>query len=109
MEQGHVTGLELDQEALDIARRSAHEMGLEQVVEFFPAERDRIPMPDYSYDALVSEFIVYPTSIPTKIGQAEMARLLKPGGNDFNRCDCNPATYGPSAPGPCRDWIGLHL
>ena len=80
MEQGQVVGLELDPEALDIARRSVREMGLEQVVQFIPAEKDRIAMPDSSYDALVSEFIVYPTSTPTEIGQAEMARLLKPGG-----------------------------
>jgi ubiquinone/menaquinone biosynthesis C-methylase UbiE len=80
MEQGQVVGLELDLEALDIARRSIHEMGLEQVVQFFPADKDRITLPDSSYDALLSEFIVYPTSMPTEIGQAEMARVLKPGG-----------------------------
>ncbi len=80
MEQGKVTGLELDGESLDIARRSAHEMGLEGMVEFQPAEKKRIPMPDASFDGLVSEFIVYPTTTPTEIGQAEMARVLKPGG-----------------------------
>jgi SAM-dependent methyltransferase len=80
MEQGHVVGLELDLDTLDIARRSAHEMGLDQVVEFIAAEKDSIPLPDSSYDALVSEFIVYPTSTPTQIGQLEMARILKPGG-----------------------------
>ncbi len=79
MEQGLVVGLELDLEALHIARRSVHEMGLEQMVQFLPAEKDRIPLTDSSYDALVSEFIVYPTSMPIKIGHAEMARLLKPG------------------------------
>lgn len=80
MEFGHVTGLELDLEALEIARRSAHEMGLENMVEFLPAEKQRIPLPDASFDGLVSEFIVYPTSSPTEIGQAEMARVLRPGG-----------------------------
>ena len=80
MEQGHVVGLELDQEALGIAKRSVHEMGLEQMVELLPAEKQRVPLPDSSFDALVSEFIVYPTSTPTEIGQPEMARVLKPGG-----------------------------
>jgi len=80
MEKGQVTGLELDPESLDIARRSAHEMGLEQVVEFLPIDEKRIPTPDSVFDALVSEFIVYPTSTPTKIGQPEMARVLVPGG-----------------------------
>jgi cyclopropane fatty-acyl-phospholipid synthase-like methyltransferase len=80
METGMVTGLELDQELLELSRRSAHEMGLEAMVEFSLADLDHIPMPDASFDALVSEFIVYPTSSPTEIGQSEMARVLAPGG-----------------------------
>jgi ubiquinone/menaquinone biosynthesis C-methylase UbiE len=80
MEQGQVTGLELDPESLDLARRSAHEMGLEGVVEFLPVEKMHLPIDDGSYNALVSEFIVYPTSEPTEIGQPEMARVLVPGG-----------------------------
>jgi len=80
MEQGNVTGLELDQESLDIARRATREMGLEGVVEFLPAEKQHIPLPDASFDVLVSEFAVYPTTAPTEIGQPEMARVLKPGG-----------------------------
>lgn len=80
MEQGKVTGVELDQESLTIARRSAHEMGLERMVEFVPAEMQHIPLPADGFDGLVSEFIVYPTSTPTEIGQPEMARVLKPGG-----------------------------
>ncbi len=80
MEQGNVTGMELDVDALEIARRSAHEMGLEGTVEFMPAGKQYIPLPDETFDALVSEFIVYPTSVPTEIGQIEMARVLKPGG-----------------------------
>jgi len=80
MEQGKVTGLELDPESLEIARRGVHEMGLEATVEFAPAEKQRIPSPDDAYDGLVSEFIIYPTLAPTEVGQAEMARVLKPGG-----------------------------
>ena len=80
MEQGNVTGLELDQESLDIARRATREMGLEGVVEFRPAEIQHIPMPDACFDVLVSEFTVYPTNSPTEIGQPEMVRVLKPGG-----------------------------
>ena len=80
METGKVTGLELDQESREIARRAAHEMGLEGMVEFSPAEKDRIPFPDANFDALVSELIVYPTSTAAEIGQAEMRRVLTPGG-----------------------------
>ncbi len=80
MESGKVTGMELDQEALEISRRAAHEIGLENMVEFLPAEKDQLPMIDSSFDAVVSEFIVYPTSSPTEISQSEMARVLVPGG-----------------------------
>ncbi|MGE5122942.1 MAG: class I SAM-dependent methyltransferase [Acidobacteriaceae bacterium] len=80
MESGHVTGLELEAESLELARRSAHEMGLDNMVSFLPAEKQHIPLPEASFDGLVSEFIVYPTSTPTEIGQVEMARVLRPGG-----------------------------
>ncbi len=80
MEQGKVTGVELDPELLAIAQRDTHEMGLEGLVEFIPAEMQRIQLPDASFDGLVSEFVVYPTPKPTQIGQPEMARVLKPGG-----------------------------
>ena len=53
---------------------------LAKVVNFQKAEISRIPLPDESFDALVSEFIVFPTPAPTQIGQPEMARVLKPGG-----------------------------
>ncbi len=80
MEQGKVTGLELDPESLALARRACHEMGLDGMVEFLPAEKQRIALPDATFDGVVSEFIVYPTVAPTQIGQAEMARVLAPGG-----------------------------
>lgn len=80
MEQGKVTGLELDEESLEVARRASHEMGLDGMVELRQAEKDHIPLPAETLDGLVSEFIVYPTRAPTEIGQAEMARVLRPGG-----------------------------
>jgi hypothetical protein len=55
-------------------------MGLDGMVEFLPAEMDRIPLDEESFDAVVSEFIVYPSSSPTQIGQPEMNRVLAPGG-----------------------------
>jgi SAM-dependent methyltransferase len=74
MEQGKVIGLEPDPESLEISRHAAHEMGLENIVEFLPGEKQRIPLPAASTDVLVSEFIVYPSSAPTEISQVEMAR-----------------------------------
>lgn len=80
MEMGKVTGLEMDVEALELARRTAHEMGLEGMVEFLPADKDHIRLEAASFNAVVSEFIVYPSSTPTDIGLQEMARMLAPGG-----------------------------
>jgi ubiquinone/menaquinone biosynthesis C-methylase UbiE len=80
MEQGKVTGVELDLESLEIASHASHEMGLEGMVEFLLAEKQHIPLPDAAFEGLVREFIVYPSASPTEIGQPEMARLLAPGG-----------------------------
>jgi ubiquinone/menaquinone biosynthesis C-methylase UbiE len=80
MESGHVTGLEKNPESLELARRAAHEMGLEDMVEFLPTEMEPIPLEDAKYDSVVSESIVYPTTSPTQISQTEMARVMIPGG-----------------------------
>lgn len=77
---GKVTGVELNSELLHVARDARTARGLGRTVEFSEAEKSRIPLPDATFDALVSEFIVFPTPTPTLIGQAEMARVLKPGG-----------------------------
>ena len=80
MRSGRVVGLELNEGLLGASRRKAKEEGLEALVEFRKAERTRITFPDEAFDAVVSEFIVYPTPSPTQIGQREMARVLRPGG-----------------------------
>lgn len=80
MKQGKVIGIELDQQLLKRACQQVKEQGLESIVEFHQAEKTRIPFPDSAFDALVSEFIVFPTPSPTEIGQPEMARVLKSGG-----------------------------
>ena len=49
-------------------------------MEFRQAEKTHIPFPNTIFDALVSEFIVFPTPIPTEIGQPEIARVLKSDG-----------------------------
>jgi ubiquinone/menaquinone biosynthesis C-methylase UbiE len=81
MPSGRVVGFELGRGALDAAVRSleAKQFG-DVVVEFHRAKRTRIPAEEATYDALVSDFIVFPTADPTRIGQREMARVLKPGG-----------------------------
>jgi arsenite methyltransferase len=75
---GTVIGLELNEALLQHARLESHKRNVS--IEFRKAEMYSIPFPDESFDALISEFIVYPTPEPTLIGQPEMARVLKPGG-----------------------------
>lgn len=77
---GKVIGLDLSDELLEVARRRAKEEGLKEVVEFHKADRYKIPFPDGQFDALVSEFVLFPAPVITEIGQPEMARVLKPGG-----------------------------
>jgi ubiquinone/menaquinone biosynthesis C-methylase UbiE len=83
MTHGHILGLELDRGLLESARLAAREKQLGHLVEFREAEKKRLPLPDRAFDALASEFIVFPTPTPTEIGQPEMARVLRPGGRMF--------------------------
>jgi len=78
--KGRVVGLELDPVLLRIASGRAAYSPLAYLLEFKRAERARIPYPDASFDALVSEFIVHPSPAPTEIGHREMARALRKGG-----------------------------
>ncbi len=80
MNNGKVTGLEFNEDLIEVARNMATARGLGHVVDFQKTEKSRIPLPDETFDALVSEFIVFPTPTPTQIGQPEMARVLKSGG-----------------------------
>lgn len=75
-----IVGTELAPDALAAARRRSRATPLGERVEFRPAELTRIPLPDASFDAIISDFVVFPTSAPTEFGQPEMARVLRPGG-----------------------------
>jgi len=78
--KGKIVGLELNEEHLRSSLEKTKELKLESVVEFRKAEKNRIPFSDGEFDALISEFIVFPTSTPTNIGMDEIARILKKGG-----------------------------
>lgn len=80
MKHGRIIGLELSEEMLQTAQKAAEQKHMDRTMEFHKAQKTRIPYLDESFHALVSEFIVFPTTLPTEIGQPEMARVLKPGG-----------------------------
>ncbi len=80
MDHGHILGVELNQQLLEVAQRSTIARQMSHLVAFRGTEKMRLPLPDGTFDGLVSEFILFPTPTPTEIGQPEMARVLKPGG-----------------------------
>jgi SAM-dependent methyltransferase len=75
-----IVGLELDHESLSEARRRATESALDHRVEFLEAEQSRIPLPSGRFGGFVSDYLLFPTRVPTEFGQSEIARILKPGG-----------------------------
>ncbi|MFX0097369.1 MAG: class I SAM-dependent methyltransferase [Candidatus Hodarchaeota archaeon] len=77
---GEIVGLDLRRDLLRKAEGGAKRRGIEHFVEFRIAEKYGVPLEDEDFDAVVSEFIIYPTPEPTEIGQKEMARVLKDGG-----------------------------
>ena len=80
MTQGHILGVELNRELLETAQLSAKEKHLSHLAEFRGTEKTHLLLQDNTFDGLVSEFVIFPTPMPTEIGQPEMARVLKPGG-----------------------------
>ncbi|NIQ06147.1 MAG: class I SAM-dependent methyltransferase [Candidatus Korarchaeota archaeon] len=77
---GMIIGLELNENKLKRSRKKAKKKGIENKVRFAKPKIDRLAYPNETFDAIVSEFIVYPATEITKIGQPEMARVLKRGG-----------------------------
>jgi len=73
-------GVERSRTLLRQARARAERRTGAGPVEFRSTPEKRLTFPNEVFDALVSEFVIYPTSLPTQIGQPEMARVLKPGG-----------------------------
>ena len=78
-EQGFVTGLDFTDEMLDKAKRNNVMMGYENV-EFVKGDIEQIPLPDNSYDVVISNCVL--NLVPDKEKAfAEIRRVLKPGGH----------------------------
>jgi arsenite methyltransferase len=75
---GRVTGIDMTPEMLDKARRSAAEMG-EENVEFVEGEAEKLPFADASFDVVISNGVI--DLIPDKDAVfSELHRVLAPGG-----------------------------
>jgi SAM-dependent methyltransferase len=78
-DSGWVTGLDFTDEMLQKARRNNEKMGY-QNVEFVKGDIEQIPLPDNSYDVIISNCVL--NLVPDKMkAYAEIMRLLKPGGH----------------------------
>ena len=71
-----IVGLELDEQLLRESRRRAEKLPYSNRITLLKSPQTQIPFEDSVFDAVVSEFIVYPSPKPTNIGQDEMARVL---------------------------------
>ncbi|MGH9278791.1 MAG: class I SAM-dependent methyltransferase, partial [Acidimicrobiales bacterium] len=74
-----VDGVDLGEQSVANANAKAADLGVTDSVRFHVGDAERLPFPDASFDAVVSEcaFCTFPDK-PT--AAAEMARVLKPGG-----------------------------
>lgn len=80
---GHVTGLDLTPEMLELARAKVEREGLQDVVSLVEGNALALPYADGSFDAATMGFALRNVSdIPGAI--REMARVVKPGGRVLN-------------------------
>jgi ubiquinone/menaquinone biosynthesis C-methylase UbiE len=75
----HVTGIDLSDELLADAKRSAERAGLEDRVVFRLGNVEQCPFPDQSLDLVISTASLHHWSDPVKVFN-EVDRILKPGG-----------------------------
>jgi SAM-dependent methyltransferase len=73
----HLTGIDLSEVALGLARRRARELGRE--VELCQADAAALPFPDASFDTAIFCYVL--CTVPDdRAAVAEAARVLRPGG-----------------------------
>ena len=75
---GHVYGLDMTDEMLDLARRNAAEAGATNVT-FLHGHIEQIPLPDASMDVIISNCVIN-LSVDKAAVFAEMHRVLRSGG-----------------------------
>jgi len=77
-----VTGIDLCDEMLEIARRRTERDSLSQVQELATMDAAQMTYADNSFDKVVAMYVVSVTPDPVKLCN-EMARVCKPGGDIF--------------------------
>ena len=77
-EEGHVFGLDMTPDMLDLARKNQAKLGLTNV-EFVKGELENIPLPDASVDVIISNCVVCLSPDKDAVFQQSF-RVLAPGG-----------------------------
>ena len=77
-ETGHVIGLDMTQDMLDLARQNQAKLGLTNV-EFISGDIENIPLPDATVDVVISNCVVCLSPDKDAVFR-ETFRLLSPGG-----------------------------
>ncbi len=77
---GHVTGLDVSLEFLDLARRAAEEQGLAERVSFEQGDVNRLPFDDGEFDWVWSSDCVGYPAAGQRSGPKELARVVRSGG-----------------------------
>jgi ubiquinone/menaquinone biosynthesis C-methylase UbiE len=80
--ESELVGIDLSDPLLEIAGRTAEEMGLGPRVSFRKADVSDLPFPDNSFDVLLNVNVVHLVENPDRMF-AEMERVLKPTGALF--------------------------
>ena len=77
----HITGVDLDENALEKARQNIRAAGLESLVQVQHANATELPFPDNSFDVVINEAMLTMLPLANKeMAVAEYFRVLKPGG-----------------------------
>lgn len=77
----HVTGVDIDEDVLDIARKNIQEHKIEELVEVQKAAATKLPFEDNSFDIVINEAML--TMLPQEAKEKaihEYLRVLKPNG-----------------------------
>ncbi len=89
----HVTGVDLAEAMLEVARANVRRAGLQERLELRCCDAKRLPFTDGTFGALISNSIVHHIPEPTSV-LAEMLRVVTPGGRLFVRDLLRPEDGG---------------
>ena len=74
-----ITGVDLSPEMIDLAQRKARKRGLDSTISFLSGDATALPVPDASFDLVVSTLSVHHWHDQAQ-GLAELHRAMRPGG-----------------------------